>query len=130
MDVSIFQSIKIVINRNSIHLVCTVSANNAETGFYIGGCMAPVANIVVSQITGIVFINTCLTILCFVLIPIGLSLFPEAFNPQDDRNKQPLPKEMKQEQQNQNFPPYYATNNNSTSDYNAYAAPQTFVSQI
>ncbi|CAF1548197.1 unnamed protein product [Rotaria sordida] len=71
--------------------------------------MAPVANIVVIQITGIVLINGCLAILAFVFVGLMVKMHPAEFNP---INKQPLSNELLQPQQNPNMGYYYNNNNN------------------
>ncbi|CAF1584056.1 unnamed protein product, partial [Adineta steineri] len=51
---------------NSIGGTCVYSSSNNTNSFYVGGCLAPVSNDVVVQITGIAVINVVLTILAFV----------------------------------------------------------------
>ncbi|CAF1548837.1 unnamed protein product [Rotaria sordida] len=92
--------------------------------------MAPVANIVVIQITGIVLINGCLAILAFVFVGLMVKMHPAEFNP---INKQPLSNEMLQPQQNPNMGYYYNNNNPNPGYYynninpnpsDVYATPQ------
>jgi hypothetical protein len=71
-----------------------------------------VANIVVSQIAGVVLINTVLVILALVFIPIIISLFPEDYDPNNPKNQQRLQGQLNQETHQQQTqpqaqPPYY-----------------------
>jgi hypothetical protein len=84
-----------------LYLDCNFNPQNTTGSFYINGCIQPVANVVVSQITGIVFVNTFLVILAFVFIPILVRVFPSILDPNNPDNKQPLPDEMYQGQQQQ-----------------------------
>ncbi len=134
------------------YLDCVFSAGNGTDGINIGGCLSPIANIAVSQITGIVVINTYLSILCFVLLPVLMTLFPANLDPTNPNNKQPVQNEIHQEQQqqqqlyyntgyavnnnnpnqyyvnNNNPNQYYANNNNSSQHYMATAAPNLYYS--
>ncbi|CAF0929263.1 unnamed protein product [Rotaria sordida] len=94
---------------NSLGGFCSISVSNSSSSFYVRGCMAPVANIVVIQITGIVLINGCLAILAFVFVGLMVKMHPAEFNP---INKQPLSNELLQPQQNPNMGYYYNNNNN------------------
>ncbi|CAF4794707.1 unnamed protein product, partial [Rotaria sp. Silwood2] len=95
--------------------------------------MIPCANIVVTQAAGLVLINTCLAILAFVFLVLAMHMFPDTFNPNNPNTKQPLPNEMRQEQQTQNEgynysndnsnAGYYANNNNPNAYY-PYILPQ------
>lgn len=122
MEVSIFILIidlRIQVYSFRYYLDCVFSAGNGTDGINIGGCLSPIANIAVSQITGIVVINTYLSILCFVLLPILMTLFPANLDPANPNNKQPVQNEIHQEPQQQQ--PYYNTgyyvNNNNPNQY-------------
>jgi hypothetical protein len=93
------------------YLACVFNAGNGTNSFYVQGCIVPVGNIVVSQLTGIAVINVCLFILSIAFLAILLKMFPYTFNPNNPATKQPLQNEMQNEQQMQN-PGYYATNGN------------------
>lgn len=43
-----------------------LNSNSTMNSFYVRGCLEPISNTVVSQITGIAVINVCLMILAFV----------------------------------------------------------------
>jgi hypothetical protein len=89
------------------------NANNSTTSFYLGGCLVPVANIGLSQITGIAVINTCLKILAFVYFAKLIILFLNTTNPNNSNNGQQYQGEInqvqQQQQQQQQYPsdPYY-----------------------
>ena len=94
--------------------VCSYNGNGTNN-FYVEGCIAPVADVLVLQITGLAIINLCLAILSFVLLPVLMRMFPATFDPTNPYNKPPLSYQREQEQQ---FPNggYYVTN----PDPNAY----------
>ena len=96
------------------------NTSNGTTGFYIDGCISPVANTAVSQIMGIGIINICMAILVFVFLPVLIKMFPQTFDPSDPNNKQPLTTELHQVQQLQMSYPdsgYYGANSNVTIPY-------------
>ncbi len=92
------------------------AASNGTTSFYVQGCLSTLANIAVSQITGIAVINVFLTILAIILIPILMNTFPATSDPNNPNSKQPIPNEMHQEQPVQNGG-YYANNTNPNAYY-------------
>ncbi|CAF0916518.1 unnamed protein product [Rotaria sp. Silwood1] len=117
---------------NSLGGVCVISVSNSSNSFYVSGCMPAIANVVISQLAGFVLINTCLAILSFVFFVLIIRMFPDMFdpnlanNPNNPNNKQPLPNDM-QQQQNQNVG-YYYNNNDPNANY-AYTLPQQTVYQ-
>ncbi|CAF4241867.1 unnamed protein product [Rotaria sp. Silwood2] len=123
---------------NSLGGYCVATVNNSSNSFYVTGCMIPCANIVVTQAAGLVLINTCLAILAFVFLVLAMHMFPDTFNPNNPNTKQPLPNEMRQEQQTQNEGYYYSNdnsnagyyaNNNNPNAYYPYILPQHVVYQ-
>jgi len=96
------------------------NAGNSSNNFYVGGCIAPVANIVVSQITGIAVINICLAILAFVFIPILAQYKASVID--DPNAKQSLPNDMQQPPMQVQNGGYYMDNSNPM-PYNAYPGP-------
>ncbi|CAF4148531.1 unnamed protein product, partial [Adineta steineri] len=110
---------------NSIGGTCVYSSSNNTNNFYVGGCLAPVSNDVVSQISGIAVINVVLTILAFVFVPI-LSSWHTTNNldgkqTSDGTNGQPQPQEQQQMQQDQSGG--YYMNNTYPNAYYSYPAP-------
>lgn len=87
------------------------NASSDATSFYLGGCLVPVANIGLSQITGIAVINTCLAILAFVYFAKFITVFKNTTNPNNSNNGQQYQGEINQVQQQQQQPypsdPYY-----------------------
>ncbi|CAF3434556.1 unnamed protein product [Rotaria socialis] len=75
----------------------SVMPNIGSVRFYVCGYLPPIANSVVSPITSIIFLNTCLTIVCFVCFPIEISIFLQVFNPKHDSNKQRLSYKMQRD---------------------------------
>ena len=78
------------------------NAGNSSNAFYVEGCIAPVADILVFQITGIAIMNVCLVILAIVIIPILIFMFPAAFDQSNPQNKQHLSDQREEERQNPN----------------------------
>ncbi|CAF4148511.1 unnamed protein product [Adineta steineri] len=120
---------------NSIGGTCVYSSSNNTNSFYVGGCLAPVSNDVVVQITGIAVINVVLTILAFVFVPI-LSSWHTTNNldgkqTADGTNGQPQPQEQQEQQQQQQQPQQmqqnqnggYYMNNTYPNAYYSYPAP-------
>ena len=84
------------------------------------------ADIAVSQITGIVVINVLLAILSIVFLPIIMNMFPAAYDP-NKPNKQSVSNEVNQEQQMVNEGYYANGNNYASAPYTStyYSYPQT-----
>ena len=92
----------------------------------------PVANVMVVQITGIAIMNVCLLILCIVMIPILIYMFPTAFDQSNPENKQRLGDQREQERQNENGGYYGGTSApNGYSNYSqpTYAAAPAYTAQ-
>ncbi|UJR30653.1 hypothetical protein I4U23_018177 [Adineta vaga] len=84
---------------NTLGGFCIFNAGNGTTNFYVSGCLGPVANTIVSQITGIAVINVCLFILSFVFVMVLTHMVPPKNKAEDkddlqDGTQQPQYQEM------------------------------------
>ncbi|CAF1057657.1 unnamed protein product [Adineta ricciae] len=126
---------------NSLGGVCTFNAGNGSTNFYVRGCLEPISNTVVSQITGMAVINVCLAILAFVFVLVLMHMIPSE-NQAQDKNGLYDGTQQTQYQQVQNSgsimnpaapSPYYNYSASSfvspTHDYSNYANPTYTVYQ-
>ncbi|UJR15943.1 hypothetical protein I4U23_002863 [Adineta vaga] len=86
---------------NSLGGYCLYNTSTSVTSFNVAGCLPPVANTSVSQVTGIVVINTCLSILALVLLPLLLIMFTRDPNSDTSDDKQQQANETNQQQQQQ-----------------------------
>ncbi|CAF1068730.1 unnamed protein product [Adineta ricciae] len=77
---------------------CQYNTSLSTDNFYVEGCLPYVANVSVSQVTGIVVINTCLSILAVVFLILLLTITPVP-DPNDPNNKQLQQNEAGQQQQ-------------------------------
>jgi hypothetical protein len=75
-----------------------IYASNSTSSFYLSGCLAPIANVALSQIVGIAVINTCLMILSFVCF---IKLIMIIRHHADTNDPQPTDNEKSQELQQQ-----------------------------
>jgi hypothetical protein len=105
---------------NCLYLDCTFTAQNGTQTFDIGGCLPPVSDTAVCQITGIAVISIFLALLGAVFV------FSSSIDTDNPNNKQSSPDELQQApqqvpQQNQ-YGQYYANNSNPNGYYN-YNAP-------
>lgn len=79
---------------NTLGGYCVFNAGNSTNNFYVSGCLGPVANTIVSQITGMAVINVCLTILSFVFVLVLTHMVPPKNTAEDkddlqDETQQP-----------------------------------------